>query len=298
MKQNFSVSKEELFNKETFSDYSLILIGSVIQSIGMAYFLIPARLISGGVSGLAQVINAHTGWPIGVMTLIGNIPLFIFGWRYLGKRKFAIRTVFSVVLFSFFTDLLTRYQKDAYLTHDIFLNTLFGAVILGVGFGLVYRGSGTSGGTDIIGRILNQRAGLPITQSYLLTDSVSVILGGLTFGWDLALYGLIAIYVSGVAAETISEGANFFRDVIIITDKPDAIAEGVINVLEHSVTLIPGIGGYSKEKKGIIYCVINRGEINQLKRLVVEVDPKAFMVVGQANEVMGEGFQKYKVLED
>ncbi|HNY93105.1 MAG TPA: YitT family protein [Flexilinea sp.] len=298
MKQNLSVSKKDFFNKETFSDYSLILIGSVIQSIGMAYFLIPARLISGGVSGLAQVINAHTGWPIGGMTLIGNIPLFIFGWRYLGKRKFAIRTVFSVVLFSFFTDLLTRYQKNAYLTHDIFLNTLFGAVILGIGFGLVYRGSGTSGGTDIIGRILNQRAGLPITQSYLLTDSVSVILGGLTFGWDLALYGLIAIYVSGVAAETISEGANFFRDVVIITDKPDAIAEGVINVLEHSVTLITGIGGYSKEKKGVIYCVINRGEINQLKRLVVEVDPKAFMVVGQANEVMGEGFQKYKYLED
>ena len=176
--------------KESVGDYTLILIGSFIQALGMVYFLIPARLISGGISGLAQVINHYTALPIGTMTLIGNIPLFILGWRYLGGRKFALRTVFAVALFSLFTDLLTETIGPVALTHDLLLNSLFGASILGVGFGLVYRGSGTSGGTDIVGRILNQRLGVPLTQSYLVVDSISVILGGIAFGWDLALYSL------------------------------------------------------------------------------------------------------------
>ncbi len=290
--------KEDFFSKESLKDYLLILAGCIIQAASMVFFLIPARLISGGVSGLAQVLNSYTGWPIGTMTLIGNIPLFFLGWRYLGRRKFAIRTIIAVVLFSFFTDLLSSLQQGAYFTNDLFLNTMFGAVVLGIGFGLVYLGSGTSGGSDIIGRILNQRFGFPMTQSYLLTDSLSVLLGGVAFGWDLALYGLIAIYISGLAASTISEGSSVCRDVMIITDAPDAIAASVINELNRSVTHLKGVGGYSKEEKSVIYCVIGRGEVNHLKRLVVESDPGAFMVVGHAHEVLGEGFQKYKTLPD
>ena len=294
MKNILSEFKEDFFSKDAIRDYLLILSGCIIQACGMVYFLIPARLISGGISGLAQVINFYTNWPIGTMTLIGNIPLFFLGWHYLGKRQFAIRTIIAVILFSFFTDFFSSLQNGPLLTNDLFLNTMFGAVILGIGFGLVYLGSGTSGGSDIIGRVLNQRLGMPITQSYLLTDSLSVILGGIAFGWDLALYGLIAIYISGLAASTISEGSYVCRDVMIITDNPDRIADSVIKDLDRSVTHMEGIGGYTKEKKSIIYCVISRGEVNQLKRLVAEADPKAFMVVGHAHEVLGEGFQKYK----
>ncbi|MHC1772727.1 MAG: YitT family protein [Flexilinea sp.] len=286
----------DLLTKDTIIDYLFIVSGCIIQAIGMVFFLIPSQLISGGISGLAQVINHYTYWPIGLLTLAGNIPLLILGWRYLGRIKFAARTIFAVTTFSVFTDLLSSMAIEKAITHDLFLNTMFGAVILGLGFGLVYKGSGTSGGSDIIGRILNQRIGLPIAQSYLLTDSVSVILGGIAFGWDLALYGLIAIYISGFAAEMISEGSSYFRDVIIITSQPDKIAEDVINILDRSVTHIKGVGGFSGEEKTIIYCVIGRNEVNQLKKMVVEADPSSFMVVGHAHEVLGEGFQKYKSL--
>ena len=284
--------------KETIGDYFQILVGAIIQALGMVYFLVPAQLISGGVSGLAQVINHHTGWPIGTMTLIGNVPLFILGWRYLGGRKFALRTVFAVAMFSLFTDLFTKLLGPTVVTNDVLLNSLFGAVVLGIGFGLVYRGSGTSGGSDIIGRILNQRLGMPLTQSYLLTDSISVLLGGLTFGWDLALYGMIAIYISGEAAEMISVGSSVFRSVIVISDASTEIAGSVMERMGHGVTFLDGYGGYTGRKKGILYVVIGRAEVNLLKRIVHKADPNAFMVVGHATEVLGEGFLPYKTLPE
>jgi uncharacterized membrane-anchored protein YitT (DUF2179 family) len=296
MKPTHGKAFTSVFNMTTVFDYLWIVVGCMIQALGMVYFLIPAHLISGGVSGIAQVINALSGWPIGMMTFLGNLPLFLIGWRYLGGRRFAFRTVTAVVCFSLLTDLFSSLTKQIPITDDLILNTLYGSVLLGIGFGMVYRGSGTSGGSDIIGRILNQRLGMPISQSYLLTDSVSVILGGLTFGWDLALYGLIAIYISGIAAEMISEGSGVFRQAIIITDHPEAIIEGVITQLERGVTKIQGTGAYSGKEKTVLYCVVIRSEVIRLKRLVNEADPAAFMVVGQAHEVMGEGFQGYKSL--
>lgn len=285
-----------VFSKNNIMDYLMISLGSLIQAFGMVMFLIPAQLISGGISGLAQVLHHYTAWPIGTMTLLGNIPLFLIGWRYLGGFKFASRTIVSVILFSLATDLLFFLMPEPELTHDIFLNTIFGAVTLGLGFGLVYRGGGTSGGSDIIGRILNQRLGIPITQSYLFTDSASIILGAVAFGWELALYGMIAVYISGMAAEMVSEGNSIFRKAIIITSQPQKISRSIIDILGHTVTFLQGTGAYSGEPKTIVYCVINRSEVNQLKKLVVEADPAAFMVVGQANEVLGEGFQPYKYL--
>ncbi len=287
---------KQLFTRENISDYLLIAAGSIIQAIGMTTFLIPANLIGGGISGLAQILNHFYGWPIGVMTLIGNIPLFMIGWRYLGKFRFVLRTIFSVVAFSLLTDLFSILIPNPKITNDIFLNTMFGAVVMGIGYGLVYRGSGTSGGTDILVRVLNQRLGISITTSYLITDSLIILAGGLVFGWNLALYALIVNYVSGVAANMVSEGSSGFREAIIITDKPHEIADAIMMELNHGVTLLNCTGAYSKKEKGFVYCVIYRNEVNQLKKIVVQADPGSFMVVGQTNEVLGEGFLKYKIL--
>lgn len=290
--------QSEVFIKDNVTDFTLITLGSFIQAVGMNVFMIPAELISGGISGLAQVINHYNNWPIGVMTFLGNVPILLIGWRYLGRLKFALRTVWAIISFSFFTDLLYFLIPNPVLTNDVFLNTIFGAVILGLGFGLVYKGSGTSGGSDIIGRILNVHLGMPLTASYLATDSVSILLGAIAFGWERALYGLVAVYVSGVAAEMISEGSNMFRDTMIITDKPQEIGSKVISELERTVTYLEGTGGYTGAKKTIVYCVISRNEVNKLKKMVAETDPKAFMIVGQANEVLGEGFRDNKPIGD
>jgi uncharacterized membrane-anchored protein YitT (DUF2179 family) len=279
---------------KTAQDYSLLLLGALVQAFAMRLFLVPGQLVSGGISGAAQIINHFVSFPIGVMVLIGNIPLFILGWRYLGGPRFALRTAVAVTAFALFTDLLVLFLPDAGMTDDNVLNALFGGVFLGVGLGLVYRGQGTSGGSDILGRILNHRFGISISQAYLITDTLVVLAGGFAFSWEKALYGMVVIYVSGIAAEMISEGSSIFRTVIIITSETERVTRTILDVLERGVTVLSGKGGYTDADRPVLYCVVTRAEVNQLKQLVKETDPKAFMVIGVAHEALGEGFRPFK----
>ncbi len=280
------------FSWKSIQDYLLIMIGAVVQALGLRLFLVPANLVSGGISGAAQLINYITnGWPIGLMVIIGNIPLFILGWRYLGGPRFTLRTILSIVVFSVATDLLGLILPPAGVTEDLFLNTIFGGIILGVGLGIVYRGRGTSGGTDILGRILNRRLGISISLSYMLTDSLVVILAGFIFGWERALYGLVMIYVSGVAADTALQGSNIIRTALIVTARGRQVADAIMEELERGVTLLPAQGGYTGDEKSLVYCAVTASETMRLKSLVHDVDPQAFMVLGHASEALGEGFK-------
>jgi uncharacterized membrane-anchored protein YitT (DUF2179 family) len=279
------------FNWQTVRDVILIATGALLQALALRLFLVPANLASGGISGLAQIINYYTGWPIGLMVLLGNLPLFLLGWRFLGGPRFALRTALAIVLFSFFTDFLVLFLPADGLTPDFVLNALFGGLISGVGFGLVYRGRGTSGGSDILARILNHWRGIPLSQSYLLTDALIMLLAGLAFSWENALYALVMLYVSGLVAEGVTEGSNVVRTALIITDHPEEVADQILNVMERGVTMLPARGAYTGEARTVLYCVVNRSEVVQIKSLVREVDPRAFMVIGQAHEVLGEGFR-------
>ena len=251
-------------NWRSLKDILFIFLGTLIQALAMRMFLIPALLVSGGVSGAAQIINYYTNWPIGLMVFVGNIPLFVIGWRYLGGMRFAFRTGLAVIFFSVLTDSLAFFIPVGGITKDLVLNSLYGGLMLGVGLGFVYRGQGTSGGSDILGRILNHRMGLPMSQSFLVVDTLVVLAGGFAFNWERALYGLVVIYVSGLAAEMVSEG-----------------------------TILSGTGAYTGAARPVLYCVITRSEVNQLKALVQEADPKAFMVIGVAHEALGEGFKPF-----
>ena len=277
--------------RQKLLDYLFIALGSLIQAVAMRLFLIPGLMVSGGISGAAQIINYFTNFPIGVMVLVGNIPLLALGWRHLGGRRFALRTATAVVLFSLFTDGLAFVLPRNGMTEDMVLDALYGGVLLGIGLGFVYRGRGTSGGTDILGRILNHYRGVAISQAYLLTDGLVVLASGFAFGWNRALYGLMVIYVSGLAAEMVSEGNSLYRTTFIITNKPQEVTERICTVLERGVTLIPGTGGYTGQARTMLYCVLSRAEISVLKTIVTEIDPQAFMVIGQANEALGEGFR-------
>jgi uncharacterized membrane-anchored protein YitT (DUF2179 family) len=282
---------DKLFKHQPILDYIFIALGAFTQALAMRLFLIPGLMVSGGISGAAQIINYYTNWPIGVMVLIGNTPLLVLGWRYLGGRRFAARTVTSVALFSILTDTLSFFLPIKGLTQDLVLNALYGGVLLGVGLGLVYLGRGTSGGSDILGRILNHYRGVSISQAYLITDGVVVLASGFAFGWERALYGLCVIYISGLAAELVSEGNSIYRTVFIVTQKPDAVTERICALLERGVTLFKGQGGYTGQPRTMLYCVLTRAEVNVLKTIVREIDPQAFIVIGQANEALGEGFR-------
>ena len=282
------------FSWKTLRDYLFILLGVIIQAFAMRLFLVPALLVSGGISGAAQLVNHLTNFPIGVMVLLGNIPLFFIGWRYLGGLRFALRTAFAIIFFSFFTDFLAILIPPQGVTQDLVLNSIYGGLMYGVGLGIVYRGKGTSGGSDILGRILNHRFGISISTSYLITDSIVVLLGGFIFDWERALYGLAVIYVCGLAAEIAFEGRAIYRTAMIVTNTPEEIAHAIFDLLERGVTLLHGTGGYTHTERTVIYCVITQSEIPQLKEIVTEQDPAAFMVIGQAHEALGEGFRPLK----
>jgi uncharacterized membrane-anchored protein YitT (DUF2179 family) len=288
----------------TIRDYFLIILAALIQALSLRLFFVPANLASGGVSGISQLINHFTGWPIGLMILIGNIPLFGLGWRFLGGYRFAMRTAVAVLTYSLFTDLLpgtTLFSPNGAgtalindLQGDIFLNSLYGAIVGGIGYGLVYRARGTSGGSDVLARILNYYRGVPITQSYLVVDTAVILGAGFVFGWKEALYAMIALYVSGLVAETTLEGGGTIRTAMIVTREVDAISAHVFEELQRGVTVLEGTGAYTGADRPVLYCVITRAEVAALKAIVHEADPHAFMVIGVAHEALGEGFRPLK----
>jgi uncharacterized membrane-anchored protein YitT (DUF2179 family) len=288
----------------TVRDYALIIIAALIQAVSLRLFFVPADLASGGVSGIAQLINHFTGWPIGLMILLGNVPLFALGWRFLGGVRFALRTATAIFMYSAFTDLLVQTPLFAPggagmrliddLQGDIFLSALYGAVVSGVGYGLVYRARGTSGGSDVLARILNHYRGVPMTQSYLMVDTVVILGAGFVFGWKAALYAMIALYVSGLVAESTLEGGGTVRTAIIVTSEADAVSARIVEELERGATILEGTGAYTGAGRPVLYCVITRAEVATLKAIVQEVDPGAFMVIGVAHEALGEGFRPLK----
>lgn len=283
-------------------DYLLIALASLVQAASLRIFFVPANLASGGVSGISQLINHFTGWPIGMMVLIGNVPLFLLGWRFLGGRRFALRTAFAIITYSLLTDLLLKVPLFTYYTDilindlkgDIFLNSLYGAIISGIGYGLVYRARGTSGGSDILARILNKWRGTSMTQSYLMVDTAVILSAGFIFGWKEALYAMITLYVSGLVSETVLEGGGTIRTAMIITSKPEEVSARVIEDLERGVTCLEGRGAYTGSSRPVLYCVVSRAEVATLKTIVNEIDPEAFMVIGVAHEALGEGFMPLK----
>ena len=285
----------------TIRDYILIALGAAIQALGLRLFMIPANLASGGVSGISQLINHFTGWPIGVMVFLGNLPLFALGWRFLGGRRFALRTALAVALYSGMTDLLPRlpaFAPGGAAAHlisdvkgDLFLSSLYGAIVLGVGYGLVYRARATSGGSDVLARILNFYRGIPMTQSYLLVDSAVILGAGFVFGWKQALYAIVVLYVSGLVSETTLEGAGTVRTAMIVSSRAEEIAQRVIDELVRGATLLQGTGAFSGSTRHVLYCVITRAEVAALKEIVHEMDPEAFLVIGVAHGALAEGFR-------
>lgn len=285
-------------------DYVIIAFAALIQAASLRIFFVPANLASGGVSGIAQLINHFTGTPIGLMVLIGNAPLFLLGWRFLGGKQFALRTATAIITYSIFTDLITLlplFEKNGAATilindlqGDMFLNSLYGAIVSGVAYGLIYRARGTSGGSDILARILNNWRGISITQSYLIVDTAVILSAGFVFGWKQALYAMITLYVSGIVSETVLEGGATVRAAMIITSKSEEIATSILEDLQRGVTYLEGAGGYTRVARPVLYCVITRVEVARLKAIVNEIDPEAFMVIGVAHEALGEGFRPLK----
>lgn len=273
------------------ADYALILLGAAIQAASMHLFFIPSQLVAGGLSGWAQLLNSFTGWPVGTIVLIANIPLLIIGWRYLGRRRFLARTVVGSIAYSVILDALQILTPTRGITPDLLLNALYGGVVMGIGGGLVFRASATTGGSDIIARLLDQRFGIPLSRGYLYTDGLIVFLATLAFSWEHALYAIVGLYIGGVVTEFTLSGPRLTYVATIITTVPDKVADQIIENLERGVTAWTAQGMYTGEARHVLLCAVPRAELIQLKLIVHEIDPEAFIIIGQSQEVLGEGFR-------
>lgn len=287
-------------------DYLWIVLGSVITAAAINIFLVPYRIAPGGVTGVATVIYYLGGerLPVGAIMLLLNIPLFIFGMKFIGG-KFIVRTLFSTIFLSIVIDLsesLTNSFSAQFrlegLTDspDYLLYSIFGGFFMGLGLGLVFKSGATTGGTDLAARILNHFApGLTMGKALLLIDSAVIVIAAAAFkSFLLALYSILALYISSKIVDVILEGVNFAKAVYIISDNADDIAKSILKELDRGVTGLNGTGMFTGKDKRVLFCVIQRGQLPMLKLIVRKVDPSAFVILTDVAEVLGEGFKTYE----
>lgn len=270
---------------DDLKNYLLIAAGAFIFAFGLNFFLVANRLAEGGVTGISLILFYLFQIPIGATILALNVPLFIIGWRLLG-RGFAVRTVFGVVMVSLFVEILGGFREPT----DPLLAALYGGALTGLGLGLIFRAGGTTGGSDILARILWHFRGLEMGRTIFALDVLVVSTSGLLLGRNQALYTLVAMFVASRVIDTIQQGLFLAKAVIIVSDQSRQIADRIMTEMERGTTILEGKGGYTSREKEILYCVVTRGELTRLKLLVREVDPAAFVVVQDAGEVLGEGF--------
>lgn len=275
-----------------------MVIGVLLAALGYSLFQVPYRIAAGGVGGISIIVNSFTGWPVGAIYLVLNIPLLVLGYFYLGRWAFIIRTLIAVVVFSTATDLFLAYlpgMLETYpITQNVLLSAIYGGLVGGIGGGLNYRAGGTMGGTGIIGRIIQKKTGFPLSQVYLYTDGVIVLTAGAVFGWELALYALLTLFLAGLASDYTLEGPSSIRTATIISNNPEVVAQALINELGRGVSQWQITGSYTGETRTMLICTIYRPQVNDLKRIVGQADSQAFVTIGIAHQAFGAGFSPLK----
>ncbi|NLN40843.1 MAG: YitT family protein [Clostridiales bacterium] len=271
-----------------YLDYLYIVLGTLITSLAFNLFLIPHKIAPGGLSGIATVIYyvSKGRIPVGATMLALNVPLFIIGIKELGGG-FGLKTLLSTFLLSFFIDVV----KVPSITHEPILASIYGGVVMGIGLGIVFRGNATTGGTDLFAKIIHKHFRfVGVGWVLFVVDSLVVLTAAIVFGPTLALYALVSLYLGSKLIDLILEGAHSAKAFLIISNHSKEIADRIMKELDRGVTLLHGKGAYTMEEKDVIMCVIDRLQTVKLKEIINEIDARAFVLVADVREVMGEGF--------
>ena len=274
--------------REILLAYAQIAIGSVIGAAAYPTFLIPNNIAPGGLTGVGTILNYLAGWPVGITALILNIPLFLIGYRTMGK-VFAFRSLVATALFTILIDILPLQP----VSQDPLLGTLFGGVVMGIGLGLILRGGATTGGSDMIARMVHRRFNFITVGMFLFAVDFMVVLAAAVFiGGTEALYAMIDIYVCGRVIDAVMVGFGGNKACFVMTDAWQKVTSRVLNEIERGCTLLEARGAYSGTSRPVVMCVMSRQEMTTLKRIVQEEDEKAFMIITDAHEALGEGFSR------
>jgi uncharacterized membrane-anchored protein YitT (DUF2179 family) len=300
------ITKEKLFSREWFVNYSLIVAGTFILAAGFVLFITPYKIVPGGVYGISIVIHyltvgvfkfAPDGLPVGLMGVMMDIPLILIGMKILGPR-FGIKTVLGSFLTAFFIDLQTyMWGSGPLVENDALLSSIFGGALLGFGLGLVFKSRATSGGSDIIAMIIAKHTRLSLGQLLIYIDSVIVLVGLAAFGdWKIPLYSWLVIFVCGKVIDGTLEGVGYTKSLFIISEKYLEIRDKIINDLGRGGTLIKAHGMFKDQERNIIFTNVARREMVILQDYIKDIDPKAFVTVFEASDVLGDGFKSLNEL--
>ncbi|WP_341300327.1 YitT family protein [Lysinibacillus sp. FSL H8-0500] len=274
--------------KESIIEYVYVMIGAAVIAIGFNVFLLPNQVASGGVSGISTILHGLFGWNPGIIQYAFNIPLFIAGIIFLGK-KFGIKSFIGTITLPSVVLLTNSWEP---WTNNPLLGALFGGIVVGLGIGLVFKGNASTGGTDLLAQIITKFTGLSLGTSVLLIDGIIAISAAIVFDLEKGLYALIGLYVTTKTIDIIQLGFSQSKMVYIITVKQDEVREAIYAEIDRGVTKLPAIGGYTGEERPVLMVVVYQTEFTKLKQLIKSVDPSAFVIVSDAYEVLGEGFKR------
>lgn len=300
------------------SRYLGIVFAAIFFGIGYSWFLLPYNIAPGGVAGIAQIINHFTNAPFGITMILINIPLFVISFIFIGK-SFGGKSLWGMLIASSMTDLISfpnlhrlGIVKDlARYTHvldngrtiyamlppqDIYLTAIAGSVLLGIGLGLIFRFRGSTGGTDIPVALIKQKAGLSIGMGYWLVETAIILSVGLILkDPKLIIWGYVNLFITSKITDLTSEGLPFIKGVYIISKEVDQIRNEIFDKLDRGVTFLKAESGYHKRQIDVLFCVLNRRQVPQLTDIVKDLDPDAFMIVSDVNDVLGYGFKSRKI---
>jgi len=282
-------------------------VGVIIESLSYALLLVPNRIAPGGLTAVAIIINSVTGLPVGLSYFLFNLPFLGLAWKKMGK-KYVLRTFIISFISFIFTDvfiyLINRFFGKP-LSTDLLVAAVIGGIINGLGIGTTFKNRASAGGTDLISQVIHYYTGLQFGQIVLIVDS-TVIVGlslyfgisqGFNYGLNLFIYALIALVVSSFVIDAVQEGISNTKCMTVVTERTDELKENLLTKLGRGFTFIKAVGGFTGKEKSILIMAIVRSQISHAKQIVLETDPKAFVMVGPLNEVVGEGFKNPQMEE-
>lgn len=263
--------------------YIYIFIGSIITAVGLEIFLIPNNIIDGGVVGISIMLSAITGLPFGAFLILINLPFLYLGYKHIGKA-FAIATTFAVISLSFWSSVFLPILP---VTTDYFLAAVFGGIITGTGVGLIIRNGGSLDGTEIVAILTDRKTVFSVGEIVMFINLFILSSASLVFGWDKAMYSLVAYFVIAKMIDIVLKGLEETYSVMIVTSQHTDILNKLMLEMDKGVTVLHGEGGYTKEKRKILYCVVTRLEIDKLKNMVLDIDEGAFVTINPVSDIVG-----------
>ncbi len=269
-----------------FRRYVLLSAGALLLAINFNIFITPSQIAPGGAAGVTLIVNALTGWSESAILFGLQILMIGIGFWHLGRWRFVMNTLYVSLLYSVSIGLL-KPLLPAGITDDLLLNTIYGALVGGIGMGLIYAGQGNTAGTSVISRLVQTKTGIPISQVYIMVDGGILVAQAASFGWDKALYGMMMLFIWGMAADYVQEGPSVVRTVFIVTNNPKRVATALFDQLQVGVTAWTGTGMFTDIPHEVLFCTVNRADVGTLKSIIYASDPNAFTVIGHGHRAIG-----------